>query len=696
MKFKIILSLLTLSIIIPAFGQTDCKSDVSTDPLFPTNNNLPYFIDNGTNVSSNDKYLNNFDWLQGNGPSYPQYSAINMMFNGTPYVMNNIMAYSIPEYEYISQEVAPLLKNGWELLLVNLGYYPNNIDEIPIGLNDNSALPYIVLYNKYSGIIRVFIAYGEDTDGIVGGNAFEITLGYVTSSLIPDVSGLFRLYGGGDRTLDKETEVDEMTSIVVKSAQGSHWASSDFQITYDPCTCFNLSKLKLTFKSITVSTVNLSGLAISQDSDLVDASGNLNSNVSDFLNGFERNTVPGSKEGMLIYKDIITAVDEYVKKYDNFKTQLNLVNKHNAKVNENLMLLKASKVIIAALNGNVLNAANAVLSNDNSLWVSVQSLNKGYTTLLADGSKLFDTKKVMKNVKKIFGESGETFIANNFEVQNKPSKPTMPSVTLTEMKFNGSITSATQVGGVDFHTPGVYGSQHLTPFGLGSHYSYPVYNEVLGVFALLESPKVIISEQIKVRENTFDYKERTNPITFSNEILTKRYKNWERNYQFKLSEELKYALNDVLDIKSYSINAAFNIKAKPVVNGFGNDDDGGFVNARQGSENVNVNALNSNVSTLGYPIISDHKSYKYYNTTTTDTNWFSFATVPEYSHNQDSSILYQTLNVPIDAFMPFTSGISLLNESILFKSYSSDEYDQNVHINNGVSPIIMVSNIYLK
>jgi len=681
---KIIITILTICVFaLQTIAQTDCENNVSTNPNAPTNNNLPYLFNSSNQLElTGNKYLNGFDWINQNGSISYQYDLVNMSFNGAPYVMNNIMSYSIPQYEYISQNVAPLVKNGWELLLVNLGYFPNNTDTIPVGADNNSAFPYIVLYNKYSGIVRVFTNFGEDSDAGQGGNAIEITLKFLNPDEI-GASGLLRLYEGQDQALDQQTDVEIMSSIVVKPAQGSHWASTDFQVTYDPCTCFYISKLALSIKSISVSDVVLNGMSISQTVDLVDANGNLSSNVNNFINGFERN-LSQDKSGMLIYKNIQYSIDEYIKKQENYKTQLTNVGEHNDKVEYNLKVLKAAKIVFAGmLNPSLLEGAGtsviAATQSDLVIWNTIDSLNAGYTSISGNGDKLFDTDKVIKAAKKILGESGNTFIANNLELQDKPSAPTMPSVTLTEMKYTGQITTATEAGGVAFYSPGVYGSSHVDSIYLENFYEYPVYNEVLGVFALLESPKVKVSHVITEKTNDFDYKERLNPQNLYYQVLTKRYQKWEHNYQIQLDEDLKFAFNDVLDIKSYEIKAAYSINANIDTLDRLLNIEGTLINARQGSENVNVYAINS-VNEVGYPIVTDANNYGFYEVTTTDTNWFSYNN-NNYATIMDTAIKYYTPYVTINAFQPYTAGVSLMNESIKFKDYYDLEYDNATHTN---------------
>jgi len=181
---KLIITTLLLQTIL-SFGQTDCKNNVSTDYLNSSNNNLPNGVFNGVNIAPN--YLNGFNWVPRNGTTLIQYSPSNIVFDNSPIVMKNIMSPSIPEYAYLyGQGVKePLIIDGWELLLVNLGYYPDNVTIIPAAADDNIAFPYIVLYNRYSGIIRVYTNFGTDSDAGQGGNAMTITVGFESDNVGP-------------------------------------------------------------------------------------------------------------------------------------------------------------------------------------------------------------------------------------------------------------------------------------------------------------------------------------------------------------------------------------------------------------------------------------------------------------------------------------------------------------------------------
>lgn len=664
-------------------AQTDCTHNVSTDPSNPTNSSLPVVLDEFGNITpTGDLYLNGFDWLATSGGIYTQYATDNMFFAGAPYVMNNIMSTSIPEYNYISANVAPLLENGWELLLVNLGRFPNDSDIIPIGSNDNTAFPYIALYNKYSGIIRVFTNFGDDSDAGQGGNALQITLGFEYPN-IQDVSGILRLYGGVDQALNETTNLVKANAIVVKPAQGSHWASADFQMSYDPCTCFTTTRLQIGISSFLTSDIKLKGRSVSIEDALTDGSGNVNPTVQDFLNGFELTATGEADDGIIIYKNIISAIDEYTDKFQKYKDNLALVAEHNEKVERNLLLLKAGKFVLGALTGVGATGATTVaveaIGASTSTANALLELKKGFVNVNNAGQKFFDTKKVMDAVKAILGEEGKTFIANNFEVKTKPSSPTMPTVTLSEMVYAGTLTTPASVGAVSFYSPGVYGSSTTGSPALTSYYEYPIYNEVLGTFALLRKPRIKISKTlVETRNDLFDVVHQ-NIWTMKDELYLTRYQNWEWNYQIQLNEDLKFAINDVPDVKSYSVKAAYVVKAKVTDQNLSwLSSDYRYINARQGSENVNVQSTNSETDTLGYPIISGDEPFEHY-----APHFYSTLGSPPPAMDIDithETIVAQTPFIPIDAFKPFTAGISLMNEGISFKSYDDvSAYDPASH-----------------
>ncbi|PZE15819.1 hypothetical protein DNU06_16230 [Putridiphycobacter roseus] len=258
------------------YGQTDCKNDVNTDFTNPSNNALPSI--------DGSQYLNGFDWFPIVGGIYDEYQTTNISFGGvTIPEMNSIMTAAYMHYRYIWDGPLPLRENGWELLLVNLGRYPDDITTITVG-NSQGTKPYIVLYNRYSATIRVFVNYGLDNTVGNGANDMLIQLTFEDPTS-EEINGNLRLYDGHDQALGDSTTITSVSSVVLAPAEGQNWASADFKISYDPCVCYRPSKLRFDFEQIAQTNIQLHGRSITlPDEPLIN--GNLGTDLTEFLNGF--------------------------------------------------------------------------------------------------------------------------------------------------------------------------------------------------------------------------------------------------------------------------------------------------------------------------------------------------------------------------------------------------------------------------
>ena len=262
-----------------------CVNNISTNPTNPTNNSLPE-LDNGVPYNDVDeRYLNRFDWLT---PSH--YTLTNMQYNvNQPYdIMENIQSQQVlGYYSYFKKTIGPTIQetmnteNGWELLLSNLGYYPDNITE-----HDETGLraqPYLVFYNRYRGVIRVFVQYGYNQPPVDAVDGVKINLKYKVPEGSANLSGIFRLAEGIDRALNQETNVQAMSAVAPTNGTNNYWLSADFQITYDPCVCFYPTDITLDFQFYSTTNFKLVGRGVETTEDIVDANGNVVNR--DFLSG---------------------------------------------------------------------------------------------------------------------------------------------------------------------------------------------------------------------------------------------------------------------------------------------------------------------------------------------------------------------------------------------------------------------------
>jgi hypothetical protein len=296
-------------IVFSKIAVAQCDNNVSTNPSNPTNNALPDFPGNIPFNNFDTRYLNQFDWVNGNaGLPNGEYTLSDMYYNtNQPYgnMANiqdaNLTGFYIYLNKYLGAEAMSII-NGWELMLVNLGTYPNNT---PHSLTTLSNVPYLVFYNKYSGVLRVFVRYGNNEPPNGSINGVKIDLSYQININPNNISGLLRLGEGRDRALNKSTNVKRMTIIAPKKAQAAFWMSADFQLTYDPCVCVSPSNMSMSFTFFTQSELKLYGRGISTNVEDLTAGNELLD--KDFLSNIDY-TENTANNGFIMYKKMESLV----------------------------------------------------------------------------------------------------------------------------------------------------------------------------------------------------------------------------------------------------------------------------------------------------------------------------------------------------------------------------------------------------
>ena len=207
---------------------------ITTNPAAPVNTHRP-------------SRLNWFDWTQ---PSY----LLNLG-------VTNISATSIPSPFFTTdngnivhfydpadgiRDVSPA--QGWELIKMDFGYVNNTTPASP-----GTTQPYMILYNKFRGILRVFFATVQ-TFPVTGATVrvvFSSNSGMQTSLLD---------YQASLKPVDAAFERNpELTSVVEYLQQPLRWWYADYPMQYDPCTCLYSSSLEIHLVFDNVSNINLAG-----------------------------------------------------------------------------------------------------------------------------------------------------------------------------------------------------------------------------------------------------------------------------------------------------------------------------------------------------------------------------------------------------------------------------------------------------
>lgn len=633
-----------------------CINGVNTNPPFASNNYLP--LDAFGEPDS--LYLNGLSWWMPQ-----QYGLTNMGFNSNntyPDSMAWIQTvsqssyYNYLKFDMIQKMLSP--KNGWELLHINLGRYPDN-ETTMFGNAPFMSIPYIIIYNRYTGVARIFVRYGNQDviQNLVSG--VRIDLFYEPQELTSpnNISGVLRLGEGLDRSLDRQTKVIKLTSVARHNAQVAFWMSADFQLTYDPCVCFYPGYIDAKFSFFKNTNITLHGRSITTDDNLVQGSNILN---NDFLGSFDATT--GVNDGFIIYKQMEAMIDDYLERLDKYQASLNSVQKHNEKVKNNQLVLKVAKGLIQ-VGATFFTGSPEALTLVTTILPSAKAWQEGSSDSIAVNKGKKDFTKALD---KALWEIGELLFKEQLTLKPEPDKPSMPIASFSEMYFQGTLTDSADVKAPSFRTPGSLNSIMLLDSGT-LRQSYPVYNEALGVFALLNSPKFNVRRSIEEEESQFDVVgQQSNGTYLCNHRIT-----YTERYQFKLDNVLNYFINPVLDVESYEIKAALNVivnRQNPV--------------APPASAAVSAFINPNYTNNLGSFNLVDHEFYPLYNIQDSSAlhgNSVHYALNSGYPPSNTPQNINITKAefispfIPFDAFLPVRFEFGIKNQ--IFSTYSRPDDD---------------------
>jgi len=555
---KKILSILLIMIPIFAFGQ--CIRNISTNPENPENNEFLNYLNN-PNYTVNP-FLNTFKWYDY-GPTTPaaDFSSVRIAGNtgwqiphlqntpGNDYYMFNPFSNSSASgsYSYLLNPYDGGFmdrdwhnEDGWELLWLGTGFFPNGerYNQMSTGnpfaaygsapLN-NPSIPYIILYNKYRGTIRVIstVFFGDEKP-----NHIKVSLQFLREYNDQPVSGLLRHANAYDSPLDQETKVFSISSPSYNPSENTSWGVVDFNIGYDPCTCIYPSRLRLKFNIS--NEINFQG-KIYQFGTEIPMNEFQNDNYmerafTNLQNADENFDVQGS----IMYKTVDDFIDIYDKKIEVYNDQLNDYNNYqNNLIRQGLEFAKNM-----AVNG----ATSAIPTEQIAKFLKKKKLNFGTSEA--------DLKKELTNgAKGLLSEGYDLMMAQLFgKAPDKPSRPSMPVVNFTEGSFSGVMTEEDIRLINNLYNPGTFATAYSNNPGA---MEYPAYNEVLGMFAMLETPKV---EVFKDLDKKFNYKlfyqsrpcegQTQDPRLIDSAEIKGTY---DMRFAIKLKEKLKFKYNDALN-----------------------------------------------------------------------------------------------------------------------------------------------------
>ena len=315
--------------------------------------------------------------------------------------------------------------DGWELIRKDFGY----------GVNGSTVATrdaiYIVFYNKYRGILRVFssLQNGSAYNGVTITLQFDDNTTTLSSNL-DYASGLHAL---NDFPYNKTNQKPSISVPAQFLSSSWKWFFADFPIMYDPCTCSYASLLRITISPSTASTLNLSG----------DVSGDIK--TSDATAKKDDTQYGIGEIGSSTFGKVVSAFNTT----DVFKEKAES---------------SASKVFV---NGN-----NNILNGISSLTTDMKKPN-----FLKSGLSAIPYLDFAVNL-------FDAFIGGGKEAPGPQLVEIMPLAVSLKVNITGGINANYNFASPLFRAPG----SDMTG---ADDYAYPLYNQPMGLISLLNKPKVI-------------------------------------------------------------------------------------------------------------------------------------------------------------------------------------------------------------
>jgi hypothetical protein len=457
------------------FAQSPCPTNgITTNPQSPSPLNSGF-------------KTNDFNWMSpslnaSNNSNYVANSPLTNFFNYPNTFYQSFVLGTNSDY---------YPQDGWELIKRDFGKLADG--------NLNPARkpgPYMILYNKYTGKLRVVAAF----PGLGAQQAINITLTVISTTANSSKSASAVLNFNNDiaQSMDQPSMVTQVTSPASYPGSDYNFFMADFQMAYDVCTCKFESAISVDFSTINTSTAQLYGrvLGTSNPNNLYSQSSTtfqLDQNQAYLTSVYDipvGSNVKDIKAGLLTYKDINSLINDYKQS------------------------LPTNDFSLIDFFGSVLN-----------LGIDIAEILNPET-------------KVAKSIR--LSAKLSDFYSSKIKSSGDPTY-TPPSVIHAELSATGQITEIRAIGSntIFLANPGSLNSNTkpeyndgVAPRPVPPDVDYPIYNEALGTFAILETPF---------------YKWKSSPIGTFPAPCNGSYPYF-YDYNFKLSSPIKYVFNPALNL----------------------------------------------------------------------------------------------------------------------------------------------------
>ncbi len=474
MKNILILVVILSTSISVCYSQSVClPNGISTNPDNAYNNQTPTKI-------------NRFDWRKKRyafnyyNLTIPMDSLLSPFYSSQNIQMSKL---------YKIKDMKP--EDGWELLTQEFGYDDNGNKK-----RDPIKYPFLVLYNRYTGLMRMFTAFKQtDLQGFGGFNSANIKLemGTFRTSLFLPLNVSVLDYDGSANVISAQSAITPFNDF--------SWFYGDFQTNFDPCTCNQVSEVQVSINLVITSLITLNGV--------------INGTITSVNNG---NTTDDNKKWSFSTDNLKNAFEKGKQTYESIdafkKQELEKIEGTDQKTRSSI-----PAQLLSILNLQLINQKNDKKGKVDLLTQAFRSskfLTAGLKAAPYIGAAISAVEALVAG-----GNSGGP---QQVEI--------MPMAINADIKMSGAITSESNGPQHIFATPG---SQNAAQDPERAVY----YNEVLGVLNILEKPAVDFTMNLKnnpIAGAPFSTPPNYNPLGVS-------------SYNFRSSKPVEFVVNPAAGFK---------------------------------------------------------------------------------------------------------------------------------------------------
>ncbi|WP_298313299.1 T9SS type A sorting domain-containing protein [uncultured Aquimarina sp.] len=465
------------------FGELNAPAQHNTDPQFS------YAPSNGP--------TNAFDWRQRIYPiAFENQGTPNTIFPLSPfYTTGDPDLYPVASKQsasgtYLGGEDFSSI-DGWEMIQMDFGYDENGLQK-----EDLRGEPYMVLYNRFTGTLRVFLYIHNSSIA----NNLRVSL---VDKKTQTISGRYhqpRLWSSylQGKALDNPTLGSEAYSKSVRlyNTSESKFYYVDFIFNYDPCTCFFESNLQIKVDKVTQGSMEIVGKTLGGSIPAgADGYDEWMANSDSYLTGVM--DTPYGEQSQSLGDISLKSLNEWEDTPWSNETDLTIPGR---KVpdweREALRLQYRGTAAMAA--GDFLSAAGKAVK------AVSEAGDLGFINLGSGGKAVGEGMDAAGTAMKGGGRA-TTAAAVKIRLDNLADEPDQtttlsfpppqPSMVFAELAAKGTLTIETPVfDNVVITTPGSKNAEYA-PIETGNNTkgAFPFYNEPLGVFNLVYTPRVAIS-----------------------------------------------------------------------------------------------------------------------------------------------------------------------------------------------------------